>query len=628
MASTRFFKSCLGVFQGGGCRGAALAGAYAAAIESGVHFAEVAGTSAGSIIAVLVGAGASPEFVWKKLSELEFERFLQKPDPVEPSVGWLSRYAISWKSKELAEVLRRGGLYSSSYIETWVDDALAELLPDAPRPIQFGSLVKPTYVVASNVDGAKVHVWSKPGTNEEPVGTAVRASCSIPFFFQAVRHGKNKFVDGGMLSNLPLFVFSPTTGARRPSSSKILAFRLESDFRRADTDDLFDFTKALTNVIVDGATELQCRLHRELHEIRIPTGNVTATDFERLANDENGELIRDLYCKGKVATESFIANELMNVRSKSGGAIECDDEDATYFEIIELGDQNPTEIFIVSRRARWAWDLFPTLINWIRKGIEIRVLLETASNDPAEKQRRDLVRKMIPNVHVTDEVPFEGFLFRNSEVGDFSAVVFHAESERDCPAAAKYSGDLHTAAVSALFSMVEQKFTSQRNNQSPKLVAVQSNRYFELLKKGVAQYNDARFSIKRLPVSELFLTAGDIREYKYRQIVSLANLYDTYSLDLFGPVQVEIGEFASLVTPPVVEASSEKSIVIQGNTRAAYCHLNSIRELNCIVVDGVSAPLPVTPVEIRRMRVVTQRQRPELNYGLFRKVERAVRPYK
>ena len=51
MAKTEFFHSCLGVFQGGGCRAAALVGAYEEAVNRGVHFTEVAGTSAGSIIA-------------------------------------------------------------------------------------------------------------------------------------------------------------------------------------------------------------------------------------------------------------------------------------------------------------------------------------------------------------------------------------------------------------------------------------------------------------------------------------------------------------------------------------------------------------------------------------------------
>ena len=58
--STSLFKRCRGVFQGGGCRAVAHIGAYQAARESGVELVQVAGSSAGSLVATLIGAGASP----------------------------------------------------------------------------------------------------------------------------------------------------------------------------------------------------------------------------------------------------------------------------------------------------------------------------------------------------------------------------------------------------------------------------------------------------------------------------------------------------------------------------------------------------------------------------------------
>ena len=67
MQKTVFFRNCLGVFQGGGCRAAAFAGAYEEAVKRGVSFSEVAGASAGSVIAALIGAGASPTFISEKL---------------------------------------------------------------------------------------------------------------------------------------------------------------------------------------------------------------------------------------------------------------------------------------------------------------------------------------------------------------------------------------------------------------------------------------------------------------------------------------------------------------------------------------------------------------------------------
>jgi len=49
--------SVIGVFEGGGVRGIALAGAAAAALDSGLQFESVVGTSAGAMVASLVAAG-------------------------------------------------------------------------------------------------------------------------------------------------------------------------------------------------------------------------------------------------------------------------------------------------------------------------------------------------------------------------------------------------------------------------------------------------------------------------------------------------------------------------------------------------------------------------------------------
>src|SRR5437764_92578 len=91
-SSTRFFKSCFGVFQGGGCRASALAGCYKAAVECGVTFAEVAGTSAGSIVAALVGARAEPAFVITEVGQINFKSFQSPPEHQDPSNSRLLRW--------------------------------------------------------------------------------------------------------------------------------------------------------------------------------------------------------------------------------------------------------------------------------------------------------------------------------------------------------------------------------------------------------------------------------------------------------------------------------------------------------------------------------------------------------
>ena len=50
----------IGVFEGGGIKGIALAGAAAAAMETGYVFDAVVGTSAGALVGSLIVAGYSP----------------------------------------------------------------------------------------------------------------------------------------------------------------------------------------------------------------------------------------------------------------------------------------------------------------------------------------------------------------------------------------------------------------------------------------------------------------------------------------------------------------------------------------------------------------------------------------
>ena len=83
---TQFYSDCSGVFECGGCRASAFAGAYEAVYSLGVRFSEVAGTSAGAIVAALIAAGAEHDYLLKELRKLDFRAFLSVPRrPLFPS---------------------------------------------------------------------------------------------------------------------------------------------------------------------------------------------------------------------------------------------------------------------------------------------------------------------------------------------------------------------------------------------------------------------------------------------------------------------------------------------------------------------------------------------------------------
>lgn len=114
----KYFKNCLGVFQGGGCKAIAFVGAYRKAIEWRVFFSEVSGTSAGSIVAALVAAGATPDFLEEHLDALDFNKFISPP--VKNSHSKRPRKAIlkslsSGKLKHYLDLENYLGLHSSEY---------------------------------------------------------------------------------------------------------------------------------------------------------------------------------------------------------------------------------------------------------------------------------------------------------------------------------------------------------------------------------------------------------------------------------------------------------------------------------------------------------------------------------
>ena len=73
---TKLFLNCKAVFQGGGCKAVAYVGAYEEALAHGFGFSEFAGTSAGSIIAAFLSAGATVQNLKDFIYLTEFSKLI------------------------------------------------------------------------------------------------------------------------------------------------------------------------------------------------------------------------------------------------------------------------------------------------------------------------------------------------------------------------------------------------------------------------------------------------------------------------------------------------------------------------------------------------------------------------
>ena len=210
-----------GVFAGGGLKGFALVGAYQELEEKGYRFKRVAGTSAGAIIASFIAAGYSGKEIEQMMQEEDLQTLLDPRKTILPIpfMKWLLLY---W----------RMGLYQGNALEDFFFEKLSLKGVYNFADLPPGSLK----LVASDLTHGKmivlpddlVHYGIDPETFS--VARALRMSCNIPFFFEPVRikapSGETIVVDGGVLSNFPMWIFDDANGGReRPLIGMKLSHR-------------------------------------------------------------------------------------------------------------------------------------------------------------------------------------------------------------------------------------------------------------------------------------------------------------------------------------------------------------------------------------------------------------------
>ena len=196
------------VLEGGGVKGLGLVGAVLHLMREGYTFPRVAGTSAGSIVAAFLAAGATADRLEEIMGRLEYPRV--------PDRGGLP--ALS----ESLGLARHSGAHPGNYIHGFVRDELERLGVSTFGDLKQDSLV----VTATDITRGRLLrlPWDYPSLgldpDAQPVTDAVRASISIPLFFEPVRLADRTLVDGGVLSNFPIELFDvprprwPTFGVK------------------------------------------------------------------------------------------------------------------------------------------------------------------------------------------------------------------------------------------------------------------------------------------------------------------------------------------------------------------------------------------------------------------------------
>jgi NTE family protein len=343
----RYRNHCDLVCEGGGVKGIGLAGAYSVLEEQGFHPQNVAGTSAGAITAALIAAGYSAAELKEVIFGMEFLRF--------KDVDWEDRIPLVGKGVSIVKDL---GIYEGVYFEAWIGKLL-----EAKGVKTFADLVTDEYgddpqyrsrlqVIASDVTSHRLLVLPRDAgalgiePDELEVAHAVRMSMSIPIFFEPVSitnettKREHVIVDGGMLSNFPVWLFDcpadeepswPTFGLLlvEPDPKTPIGARLPTPERTPrGLGGLFKYVKSMADTMMEAHDRLYVEKANFARTIPIPTLGVGTTEFEISVGRKEA-----LYQSGRAAATGFLETWDFD------GYIEEFRKGKTHHRRLEVGEQ-------------------------------------------------------------------------------------------------------------------------------------------------------------------------------------------------------------------------------------------------------------------------------------------------
>lgn len=285
------------VFSGGGVKAFAYIGALQSLQAKNIQIKRVAGTSAGAIVAALLAADYEVEEIDTILKEMPFDQLLDPPvfSKQLPIVKWMSLYF-------------KMGLYKGDKLEQWLTNLLNE------RGIYTFADIEPGYlkVIISDISLGKLVVI--PDDMERiydinpdyfSVATAIRMSASFPYFFipkklRSKPHGSSYIVDGGILSNFPLWVFRKEQRDHRP----VLGITLSDSSENAQPmkmKNAIDMLRGLFLAMMRAHDARYVSKQMQDDVIFIPVKEVSTMDFS-MNDTEKGQLIQ----LGRDVTADFL----------------------------------------------------------------------------------------------------------------------------------------------------------------------------------------------------------------------------------------------------------------------------------------------------------------------------------
>lgn len=311
------------VFEGGGVKGIGLVGAVTEVEKAGYEFVNLAGTSAGAIVASLLAVGYSGDEIKKELQSLDYNKFKDE--------GFLDKLGIPGKALSLGFEY---GIYEGEFFESWI-----ESLFRAKGKTLFKHIVLSEYrtddrfkyklqLIATDITDRRLLVL--PGDlaplgydpDNFSISRAVRMSMSIPLFFEPVKltDGSGRthlIVDGGVLSNYPVWLLDG--GGPNPDWPTFGFKLLEPDKRafkgpdRNPINNPISFLKAIVGTMLDAHDRYHISKSKGDYDRTIGVSTIiklgsTEKEIKTVDFDISQEESQALYENGVRAAKEFLMN--------------------------------------------------------------------------------------------------------------------------------------------------------------------------------------------------------------------------------------------------------------------------------------------------------------------------------
>lgn len=402
-------------FAGGGAKGIVHVGALSALEEQKVKLLGVAGTSAGAIVATLAASGYKSHQILDPTNGASILAEFTKADPkvrrptdffgggwwrvwlfrtFQPAIPWtfitvaiagavlpsallllLVFFALdretgfivagSWFALvAVLFVLGIGMVVGLTRLQR-LNDALNLVLQEKLFPGQSGRVVRMgdfgrdsrpgLKIVAANLSRRELHLFSEHATPLVPVAEAVCASIALPVIFHAWKRGRTRYMDGGIVSNLPAWPFDEDRELFPHAHT--IAFDIRDDSKRGKVSAL-NWAPAMVQAGFFGRGQLNLRAMRNA-ELFVLETKLRLLDFD-LSREEVCAALREAQTAAKERLGTRLTREPRILQDACDGihrlvrtnlqALNLDSLDSRHRIRVALALQDPTYRRSVRRR--------------------------------------------------------------------------------------------------------------------------------------------------------------------------------------------------------------------------------------------------------------------------------------